>query len=125
MSQTPVSTEEKLKAIAASASEKKAFDIVALKIGEVSTIADYFFICEGQNPRQTKTIADSIQERLLKMKEKPRHVEGKAAGSWILMDYGDIIVHVFISQSREFYDLERLWGDCERLASSELVEEAV
>ncbi|HUX06150.1 MAG TPA: ribosome silencing factor [Acidobacteriota bacterium] len=125
MNQAAVDTEDKLKAIAESASEKKAFDIVALKVGEKSSIADYFFICEGQNPRQTKTIAESISDRLVEMKVKPRHVEGMTSGTWILMDYGDIIVHVFISQSREFYDLERLWGDCKRLELSDLVEEAV
>jgi ribosome-associated protein len=124
LTETPVATEEKLKAIAEAACEKKAVDIVALRVGDVSSIADYFLICEGQNTRQTQTIADSIEERLDAMKVRPRHVEGRAAGSWILMDYGDVIAHVFLSQTREFYDLERLWGDCERLLLSDMVEEA-
>jgi ribosome-associated protein len=125
LSDKPVTTEEKLKAIAAAADDKKAVDIIALGVGEVSSIADYFLICEGQNQRQTQTIAEAIEERLEAMKIRPRHIEGRSAGSWILMDYGDIIAHIFISQSREFYDLERLWGDCQKLTLGDLVEEAV
>ena len=121
MSGEETSTEERLAAIAAAASEKKAVEPVALKIGEISSIADYFFICSGQNERQTKTIADAIEEKLKPMGSRPNHIEGKVSGSWILMDYGDIIVNIFMPESRDFYDIERLWGDCERVELDEAV----
>ena len=116
---------ELLKAVAEAASDKKAVGLVAIDVGEISTIADYFIVCCGQNERQTKTIADAIEERLSTLGVKPHHVEGRSVGSWILMDYGDVIISVFLPETRDFYDLERLWGDCERLELEDLLDEAI
>ena len=102
-----------LEAIANAADDKKAVDLVALQVGGLTSLADYFVFCSGQSVRQTKTIADSIEQSLKQLGVKPHHVEGKATGHWILMDYGDIIVHIFMPETRDFFDLEGLWGDAQ------------
>lgn len=117
--------DKKLRIITRSATEKKALDIVVLSVGGISSIAEYFFICSGQNVRQTKTIADTIEEELSRRDSKPMHVEGKAGGRWVLMDYGDVIVNVFLPETREFFDLERLWGDAEQIQVDDLLSEVV
>lgn len=93
--------------------EKKGFDIVVIDLSKLpSAIAKYFVICSGNTDTQTKAIADSIEETVQKnLGEKIWHSEGRAAGQWILLDYIDIIVHIFLPQYREFYKLEELWGD--------------
>jgi ribosome-associated protein len=96
--------------------DKKALDIVVLDLRGLATFTDYFLICAGGSRRQIETIADEIEEKLQKAKRKPSHVEGYPRGDWILMDYVDFVVHIFTPASRAYYDLERLWGDAERLA---------
>jgi ribosome-associated protein len=96
--------------------DKKALDIVVLDLRGLATFTDYFLICAGGSRRQIETIADEIEEKLGKAKRKPSHVEGYPRGDWILMDYVDFVVHIFTPASRAYYDLERLWGDAERLA---------
>ncbi|HEV8376955.1 MAG TPA: ribosome silencing factor [Candidatus Polarisedimenticolia bacterium] len=78
------------------------------------SFADLFFICNGLQRRQSQAIADAIEETLKKQKILPSHVEGYATGEWILMDYSDVIVHIFIPERRDFFNLERLWGDVPR-----------
>lgn len=91
--------------------EKKAGDIQIIDIQQVSTIADYFIIADGSNPNQLQAMMDSVQEDLYKAGCHAKQIEGNSNSSWILMDYNDIIVHVFSREDRLFYDLERVWRD--------------
>jgi ribosome-associated protein len=92
--------------------DKKALDLDVLEVEHLTSIADYFILCSGTSERQTQTIADAVVERLRKEeKVKPLLVEGSTPGRWILLDFGDFIVHVFTEECRRFYGLERLWGD--------------
>ena len=91
--------------------DKKAEEIQLIDISEVSTIADYFVITNGANMSQIQALADHVQEKLAMNGIHPRSVEGYNAANWILMDYNDILVHVFDKESRGFYDLERMWRD--------------
>ncbi len=93
------------------ASDKKASDIILLDIRDVSTIADYFVICSGNNTRQIQAIADAIDEELDKQGANILHREGVADSGWLLLDFGDIIVHIFGAKEREYYHLERLWSE--------------
>lgn len=93
--------------------EKKGFDIVIIDLSKISSaIAKYFVICSGNSDTQTKAIADSVEEVIKKnLGEKVWHSEGKVSGEWILLDYIDVLVHIFLPNAREFYKLEELWGD--------------
>ncbi len=93
------------------ASDKKASDVILLDIRNVSIIADYFVICSGQNTRQIQAIADAIDEELGKRGANVLHREGGAETGWLLLDFGDVIVHVFGPKEREYYRLERLWSE--------------
>jgi len=93
------------------ASDKKASDIILLDIREVTTIADYFVICSGNNPRQIQAIADAVDEELGKQGANVLHREGVAETGWVLLDFGDVIVHIFGAKEREYYRLERLWSE--------------
>lgn len=99
--------------------EKKAYDLVVLDVGSLTSLADYFVICTGRSDTQVQAIAQSIDESLCKMGLHPLSREGYATGHWALIDYGDVIVHVFYEPVREYYDLERLWGHAPRLALPE------
>jgi ribosome-associated protein len=99
------------KAAVDSASDKKASDIILLDIRDVTTIADYFVICSGNNPRQIQAIADTIDEELGKQGARLLHREGNAESGWMLLDFGDVIVHIFGNKEREYYRLERLWNE--------------
>ena len=92
------------------ASDKKATDIVLLDMRGVSAIADYFVICTGSNPRQLRAIASAIDEKLSEHGFSAFHREGAADSGWVLLDYSDIIVHIFSSKERDYYRLERLWS---------------
>jgi ribosome-associated protein len=95
--------------------EKKAKDLVILNVKEISAFADYFLICSGTSDRQLRAIASAIQENLKIAGITPLGIEGEAAGQWILMDYDDVIIHIFIETVRTFYDLERLWSEAPRM----------
>ncbi len=98
------------------AAEKKAFDLIALDLREVATFTEFFVIASASNQRQAQAITDEIQEQLKKqLKSKAVRVEGYNSAEWILMDYGDFIVHIFEQKAREFYDLERLWRDARKV----------
>ena len=98
------------------ASEKKAFNIVALDLREIASFAEFFIIASGANQRQVQAISDEIGEQLKKQLDlRPIRIEGYRAAEWILLDYGDFIVHIFEEKSREFYDLERLWRDAKKV----------
>ncbi|GAC1389093.1 MAG: ribosome silencing factor [Ktedonobacteraceae bacterium] len=93
------------------ASDKKASDVLLLDIREISTIADYFVICTGNNARQIQAIADALNDDLKKQGARLLYREGNSDTGWVLLDYGDIIVHVFAPKEREYYRLERLWSE--------------
>jgi len=113
--------DETVKLALHSASEKKAFDLVGLDLREVASFTEFFIIASGSNQRQVQAIADEIEEQLKKqLKSKPVRTEGYGSAEWVLMDYGDFIVHIFEQKAREFYDLERLWRDAKKV---ELPEE--
>jgi ribosome-associated protein len=98
------------------AQEKKGIDIRGLDLREIATFTEYFLIVTGANQRQVQAIADEINEKLKKdLSVKPVRIEGYAAGEWVLLDYGDFIVHIFDKDARDFYDLERLWLDAGRV----------
>ena len=95
--------------------DKKAEDISLIDISEVSVLADYFLIASGNNRNQVQAMADNVEEQLGRAGYTLKNVEGYQTGNWILMDYGDMIVHVFDRQNRLFYDLERIWRDGKQL----------
>jgi len=97
---------------------KKAVNVVVLDVSELTSIADVFIICSGRSNRQVSAIADHIERELRKEKIRPMSVEGTAEGQWVLMDYGNVIIHVFFESVREFYDLEGLWSDARRITVS-------
>jgi ribosome-associated protein len=104
--------EEMTAAIAAYAADRKAIDIVELDLRGVLGYTDYFLVCSGNTDRQTKAIHDAINEGMKKEHGLiPRRVEGLPDGRWILMDYLDVVVHVFTPETRDFYRLEQLWGE--------------
>jgi len=111
-------TGEVAKAVRA-ALDKKAVDVVVLDLRHTPAFTDFFVLCSGHNQRQVKAIADAVEEALKAAKVRPAHVEGHDRAEWILMDYFSFIVHVFSPQTREFYSLERLWGDAERIEVSD------
>lgn len=102
--------------------EKKAEDIRVLSIEKVSVIADYFLIASGTNRNQVQALAESVEEALYKAGYEVRQKEGVQSANWILMDYGDIIVHIFDRENRLFYDLERIWVDGETISVDQLRE---
>jgi ribosome-associated protein len=93
------------------AEDKQARDIRVLDLREITSFADYFVICTGANTRQIQTIADEIEQRLKKLGERPISIEGYDVAEWVLMDYGDYLIHIFSEKTRQYYDLERLWRD--------------
>lgn len=103
--------EDLIKAAAAFGWAKKARDIVGIDLRDVSPVADYFLIMSGSNKPQLKAISDNIEEKLAEQGLKPLRVEGYREAEWILLDYGALVVHIFADEQREYYNLERLWGD--------------
>ncbi len=101
-------------------SEKKAEDIKIIDIGEISPIADYFVIASGANANQLQAMVDTVDEELTKAGYHAKQVEGNRNSSWILMDYNDIVVHVFSKEDRLFYDLERIWTDGKKVDLEDL-----
>ena len=106
----------------AAAADKKAHDLVVLEVGPFLAITDHFLIASGGAYRQVRTIAEEIESKLAAEQWKPIRTEGSADGGWIVLDYGDFVVHVFSDAMREYYDLERLWKDARRPELPELVE---
>ena len=106
------SIEERVRLAVTAALDKKATNLDVLAVGELTSIADYFVICSAGNERQAQAVADNVVDRLKQeMNVKPLLVEGTAPGRWVLLDFGDFIVHIFTEDVRRFYGLERLWGD--------------
>jgi len=97
------------------AEDKKATDLVVLDLRKAAGFTDFFVLASGSNPRQIRAIADSVMAALAVEGVKPAHVEGYDRSEWVLLDYFDFIVHVFMPETRVFYGLERLWGNAERI----------
>ncbi len=113
MSVTPL---ELAKIAAAAADDKKAYDIVLLDLTELSDVCDYFLIATTMNAHQADAVVDEIEKKVREnCHEDPLSIEGRAGKRWILMDYGAVVIHVFDQETREFYRIERLWGDAPRV----------
>lgn len=107
--------DERICAALRAASDKKALEMVVLDLREIASFTDYFLITSGTNVRQVQAIADEVVEQLKKQGTKALRVEGYSTAEWVLVDYGDFILHVFEDKSRKFFDLERLWRDAVRV----------
>lgn len=120
-SRTPYSElDENVKLALQSASDKKAFDLVVLDLREIASFAEFFVICSGANQRQVQAISDDIEEQLKKqLNHRPVRIEGYRSAEWVLLDYGDFIVHIFDKDARDFYDLQRLWRDAKQVSLPE------
>lgn len=98
------------------AADKKAFDLLVLDLRSIASFTEFFIVASGANQRQVQAIADDINEQLKKqLSSRPVRIEGYKTGEWVLLDYGDFVVHVFNGEAREFYDLARLWRDAGRV----------
>lgn len=104
-------TKEIAMKIAAAANDKKATDILLLNMEGLSPVTDYYVICSASNSTLVKTIADNIEDKLGEDGVFPTHKEGYADARWILLDYGDVVAHIFLEEERNFYNLEQLWAD--------------
>lgn len=107
---------EKAKKAAQLIDSKKGEDVRVLQIGTLTTIGDYFVVATGNSTTQVKALADEVDEKMSAEGIEPERIEGYSTASWILMDYKDVIVHIFLKETREFYALERLWGDAPETA---------
>ena len=112
-----VDTPTRVREAVAAAEDRKAVDLRVLHLEKVSDFTDYFLICSGTSERQVQAIADAVQERMREEQVRPLHVEGYSRGQWVLLDYGDFVVHIFQEEPRRFYSLERLWGDAPDVTS--------
>ena len=113
----------KAKKIVELADLKKAHDIDLIEIKDVSSITDYFVICTANSELQVKAVADEIEFKMKEMGVAPSHIEGYRTAGWILLDYNDVVCHIFNKESRAFYSLERLWQDANRVDISDIIKE--
>ena len=109
-----------LKLIYQALEDKKGEDIVMIDISQVSVLADYFVICSAGNDSQIQALVDNVDEKMHENGYQIRQQEGRNSGTWVLLDYGDVIVHIFERENRSFYKLERIWNDGRRILPEEL-----
>jgi ribosome-associated protein len=107
--------ERRVRLAARAALEKKALDVVVLDVQAIAGFADYFLLCSGRSTTHIRTIAEAIREELKADGARPRHAEGEPESGWVLLDYGDMLTHLFLEDTRAYYALERLWGDAPSL----------
>ena len=119
----PLSSFEKAKKAVKVLDAKKANDIALLKVDGLTILADYFVICSANSTTQVRALADSVEEEFEKVGIAPLSREGKQGLNWILLDYGDFIIHIFYQETREFYNLEKLWDDAEKIDINQIVNE--
>jgi ribosome-associated protein len=112
-----------LKIALTAADDKKALDLLALDITGIASFTNYFLFCTGENTRQLQAITDEVEKRLRECGVRPAHIEGYQNSEWILMDYDDLVIHIFSREARVFYDLERLWRDGKKLDTDALLKE--
>ena len=102
---------------------KKGQDIKVLKTQELTTLCDYFVLCTATSNTQIQAMSDACEEAAEQQGEQAHHVEGHRDGTWLLMDFSSVVVHVFTDEARKFYDLERLWGDAQQVDLSQVLQE--
>ncbi len=108
-------------AIAKAVDSKKGKDILVLETDGVTSLCDYFVLCSGSSAPQLKALGDAAEKAMKDNDIQPHHIEGHRGGTWILQDYGDVVVHLFSEEAREFYDLDRLWQDAKTVDLSEFL----
>ena len=113
---------EKAKNIAKILDKKKAIDIIGIETKELTVMSDYFIIASGTSNTHVRALADEVDDEMKKLGVEVDHIEGRATG-WILLDYNDVLVHVFQPESRQYYNIERLWNDAARIALSDVLTE--
>lgn len=118
-----MNSEELAKKIVRILDSKKGLDIAGVDIHELTTIGDYFILVTGTSSPHVKALAEEVEDTLAKEGLEPRRIEGAQSATWILMDYQDVILHIFTKETREFYNMERLWSDAPRLDLTGLVTE--
>lgn len=101
---------------------KKGLNIKVLKTEELTTLADYFVLCTATSTTQVKAMSDACEEAMEKQGERVHHIEGHRGGTWLLMDFSSVVVHIFMDEARKFYDLERLWGDAEEVPLDDVLK---
>lgn len=106
---------------AVAAADKKAFDLVGIEVGELTSYTDGFLLCSAASDRQVGAVADEIRRRLKGKGVRPLHSEGADRSDWVLLDYGDFVVHIFTEDLRAYYALDSLWGDAPRIDEASLV----
>ena len=114
--------EEKVKQIVRILDSAKAFNLKVLRLTGLTTLTDYFIIASGGSSTQVKALSDKVEEKLAEEGIRPRRVEGLQSASWVLMDYGDIILHLFQKETRDFYGIEHLWADAPALDIAPMLE---
>ena len=115
-----LTTKEVTARAGAALDEKKGVDVKILKIADVSVLADYFVICTGTSSTHVSTLCDAVEEAMDQAGETMVSREGHRSGTWVLLDYGSVVVHVFTDETRKFYDLERLWNDAAEIGIDEI-----
>ena len=115
-------TFDKVEIVVKALDSKKAYDIKVIKIDDLTILGDYFIIATGSSSTQVKSLADVVDEKMSEKGVEPNHIEGKTSG-WILLDYGDVVIHVFSRDEREFYSLEKLWKDGKEIDISDIISE--
>ncbi len=113
-------SKEMLKIACAALEEKKAFDIKIINISKISTLCDYIVIADGTNKKQVQALSDNVEDEMRAAGYSHKGVEGYSDGGWILLDYYDIIVHIFSEESRRFYNIEKIWNDGETVSIDSL-----
>ncbi len=108
--------ERTVRAAARAAVAKKAVDLVVLDVRGLSSVTDYFLVCSGRSATHVRTLVDGIREDLKAAGIRPLHAEGVPESGWVLLDYGDVLIHVFLEETRAYYALDRLWGDAPALS---------
>ncbi len=116
---TPI---EIVKAVVSTLDKKLARDIEVLKIEDITAISDYFVICTGTSNTHVKTLKEELEFQLEQKGERVHHIEGHGGDSWVLLDYLSVVVHVFTEEARNFYSLDRVWGDAERISIDQFIE---
>ncbi len=114
---------ERMRHIVRHLDNKQARDLKVLKVSGLTILADYFVICSASSTTQVRALADTLEEKMEALGEQVLQKEGKQGLNWILMDYSDVIVHIFYQETREFYGLEKLWTDAEELPLEDILEE--
>ena len=112
---------EIIKIAANALNEKKAKEISAIKIADLTVLGEYFLICSATSSTQVRALCDEVEDKLEEAGLRPHHIEGKATG-WIALDYGSVIIHIFLRDQREFYGLDKMWGDGELLDMNEILD---